>query len=101
MQEFFVTVDLVVLTIRDDRLYELMRALYTTEQIFIEPSSCACFAALLQKDAMQRYCAQKNLTGRMAAATHVVWATGGSLVPPAVRAEYLRKAGAAPEVLPG
>lgn len=82
-----------VATIRDERLYKLMRALFTTESIFIEPSACACFAALLQQDALRRYCAQKGLSEKMSAATQVVWATGGSLVPAAEREKYLRRAG--------
>ena len=80
-----------VATIRDERLYELMRGLYTSEGLYIEPSSCACFAALLRKDDMKKYWEQKKLAGLAGRITHVVWATGGSLVPEDVRRAYLAR----------
>jgi len=81
-----------VATIRDQRLYQLMAELYRTEHLFIEPSSCACFAALLQAESMKKYCREKGLDGCLDQITHIVWATGGSLVPEKVREEYLKKA---------
>ncbi len=57
-------------TIEDDRLYPFLARLADTENIFIEPSSCASFPgpSLTAADKM------KN-------AAHILWATGGSMVP--------------------
>ena len=44
-----------ICTIEDRKLYELMRALLKTEDIFIEPSACASFAAFLHADEMDGY----------------------------------------------
>ena len=78
-----------ICTIEDRKLYELMRALLKTEDIFIEPSAFASFAAFLHADEMDGYIRQKNLSDCMGQAVHIAWATGGSMVPPETAAEYL------------
>lgn len=78
-----------ICTIEDRKLYELMRALLKTEDIFIEPSACASFAAFLHADEMDGYIRQKSLSDCMGQAVHIAWATGGSMVPPETAAEYL------------
>ncbi len=78
-------------TIEDYRLYDLMRMLLDTEGIFIEPSACACLPAaafLAASSEMGAYLAAHGLAGRMENASHILWATGGRLVPQSVRAEY-------------
>lgn len=77
------------ITIQDARLFDLMRGLYEKENIFIEPSSCACFAAFLHQKEMQKYYEKQNLLPYMENATHIVWATGGSLMPEENRRECL------------
>ena len=66
-----------------------MRALVKTEDIFIEPSACASFAAFLHADEMDSYIREKGLSGCMGQAVHIAWATGGNMVPPEMVAEYL------------
>ena len=78
-----------ICTIEDGKLYELMRALVKTEDIFIEPSACASFAAFLHADEMDSYIREKGLSGCMGQAVHIAWATGGNMVPPEMVAEYL------------
>lgn len=78
-----------IATIEDQKLYKLMRALLTEEEIFIEPSSCAAFAALIRPEDMRRYVQQKGLEGKMGQAVHIAWATGGSMVPQETRDGYL------------
>ncbi len=78
-------------TVQDARLYDYMRDLLKTEGIFLEPSACAAFrgAAVLNKShASIRYLKENGLMGRMGKAAHIVWATGGSLVPENIREEY-------------
>ena len=82
-------------TVQDDRLYVYMKELLDREGIFIEPSSCAAFAgpARIEKEEVCRaYLKEQGLEERMEQAAHLVWATGGSLVPADVRAEYVKKA---------
>lgn len=78
-------------TIQDAKLYNYMRDLLQTENIFLEPSACAAFqgAILLnQKKETLKYLEDNGLTDKMKQAAHIVWATGGSLVPENIREEY-------------
>ena len=77
-----------IATIQDNKLYDLMRGLLQEEEIFIEPSSCAAFAALIKGEAMKRYIDSKGLGGKMHQATHIAWATGGSMVPEEMKKIY-------------
>lgn len=79
-----------IATIQDNLLYDLMRGLLDSEQIFIEPSSCASFATFLQSDVLKQYIRKAGLEGVMHQATHIAWATGGSMVPEDVRQAYLK-----------
>lgn len=82
-------------TVEDDRLYLYMKALLDQEHIFIEPSSCAAFAGpvrIEKEEACRKYLEEQGLSGKMEKATHIAWATGGSLVPEEVRESYLKKA---------
>ncbi len=80
-------------TVSDYRLFDYLRMLYKTENEQIEPSSCAAFIGpvnLLKEEATAQYCREHGLTSEvMANATHIAWATGGSMVPEEVRQEYL------------
>lgn len=63
-------------TVEDETLFRYLKMLYESEGIEIEPSACAGF------DGVER-CGEdaKNVT-------HIVWATGGSMVPPDERLKY-------------
>jgi D-serine dehydratase len=82
-----------IFTVDDDSLYRYLRMLHRTEGIEIEPSSCAAFAGpahLLDSPETIRYCAENGLTETVLKnAVQIVWATGGSMVPPEVRLQYL------------
>lgn len=78
-------------TVRDERLYDYMRELLDTEKIFLEPSACAAFQGpvfLNKAEEARKYLEENNLIDKMGQATHIVWATGGSLVPKEVRETY-------------
>lgn len=79
-----------ICTVADFRLYQYMRDLLETENIFIEPSSCAAFAGLryFWQPAMQKYLEQHNLIQQLPQAIHIAWATGGALVPEEIREQY-------------
>lgn len=74
------------MTVSDGKLFDCLHILMESENIFIEPSACASIAAyrMLMDSAEKKICAALDDN-----ATHIVWATGGRLVPESVRAEYL------------
>lgn len=77
-----------VYTVSDETLLALVTLLADAEQLAIEPSAAAGlpgFAWLAQADQQTR--ARLNLP-RPDQATHIVWATGGSMVPDEERARY-------------
>ena len=80
-----------VVTIRDGRLYQYLQLLYQTEGIFVEPSAAAGFAgpAALAGGEGQELLERLGLTGRLERAVHIVWTTGGRLVPPEIRQDCL------------
>ena len=75
-------------TVEDAALFDNMRLLLDRENLFIEPSACAAFRGpeiiSAQTDDLQK----SGLSGRMADASHIVWATGGRLVPQEERQKY-------------
>ena len=71
-------------TVEDEQLYRLLAQLYREEALLLEPSALAGLAAL------------RWMTGRgepliPQQATHLVWATGGAMVPEAERQQNLAK----------
>jgi D-serine dehydratase len=80
-------------TVNDDKLNFYLRKLYNSEGLYIEPSSCAGFIAparvSIDEDA-KRYLRQNELEDKMDDAVHIVWATGGSMVPQEIRNKLLR-----------
>ena len=80
-------------TVRDELLFHYLRNLYDAEGIFLEPSACACFqgpARLMTAPETIHYLESRNLLQTMSDATHIPWATGGSLVPHEIRNLYLK-----------
>ncbi|MGN1024077.1 MAG: D-serine ammonia-lyase [Lachnospiraceae bacterium] len=79
-------------TVQDGRLFSFLRDLYDTEKIFLEPSACAGFRGLslfAGEPAMAQYLQDAMPALAMEHVTHLVWATGGHLVPEKVRQAYL------------
>ena len=80
-----------IATIEDEKLYDLMRGLLKAEDIFIEPSACASFGALIRPEDLNAYIRREGLEDKMGKAVHIAWATGGCMVPEETRKEYLQK----------
>ena len=78
-------------TIQDENLYPFLTKLADTEGVFIEPSSCASFVGPAQVAAATDYLKEKGLEDKMANATHILWATGGSMVPEKEMKAYYEK----------
>ena len=80
-------------TVADRRLDRYLGLLWKSEKIFIEPSSCAAFQGpydMMTDPVMTDYLRENGLTGKMPQAVHLVWATGGSMVPDRIRKELLK-----------
>lgn len=78
-------------TIQDAKLYHYMRDLLESQDIFLEPSACACFQGpvkIMKNPASRAYLKNHQLMDKMDAATHIAWATGGSLVPEEIQEAY-------------
>ena len=84
-----------IFTVDDKKLYQYMKALWDNEKIFIEPSAAAAFhgpAELKRSRYTNAYLRSNNLMDKLPNAVHIVWATGGSLVPDDIRIEYMKEA---------
>lgn len=83
-----------VYTVEDNKLFMLLSTLIDSEDIHLEPSACAGLAGVAElfvNAATIEYLEKHNLTPKMINSTHIVWATGGSLVPKDVMEGYYEK----------
>lgn len=81
-------------TVEDAKLYDFLRELHESEDVLIEPSSCASFIGPVKFEALpegQEYIKAHGLADKLQNATQICWATGGRLVPEEVWKEYLAK----------
>ena len=82
-------------TVDDAKLYPYLTALADSENLYIEPSSCASFPGPALMQQASDYLAVKDLTDSMANAVHILWATGGSMVPKEEMQRYYERGKAA------
>jgi len=71
-------------TVTDSSLFLKLYQLYQKENISIEPSAAAGFLGpemLCRSEIGVRYIEEQGLSSKMHRANHVVWSTGGNLVP--------------------
>lgn len=81
-------------TVTDERLYRLLKDMADTEHIRLEPSALAGVPGmgLICSVAGQAYVQAHGLD--LANATHIAWATGGSMVPADIWQDYYNKGAA-------
>ena len=80
-------------TLSDQEMYDLLGLLDRDEQIRLEPSALAGMPGPWRVSADGEWQAARGLDARrMAQATHLVWATGGGMVPADEMAKYLATA---------
>jgi D-serine dehydratase len=82
-----------VFTIKDETLFPILKTFFNEEEMFLEPAAVAGAIGpfqLLKSEVGRGYIEQAQLSGKMKQATHIIWATGGSMVPLEVREEYLK-----------
>ena len=83
-----------VYTVQDTILYKMLCLTSDLEGISLEPSALAGMPGaykLFQSADGKRYLEKHSLRQHMPNATHIVWATGGGMVPPNVMEAYYRK----------
>ena len=72
-------------TVSDERMLEYQQKVLELANIRLEPSACAGFKGLAdmcrEGSGFEQYIRENDLADHMAAATHIVWATGGGLMP--------------------
>ena len=81
-----------IFTVSDSHLYEYLQNIFQTEGYFLEPSACAGLTGpihLVKYPQTRKYLKDRGLVPALSQATHLVWATGGSLVPDSIREQYL------------
>lgn len=79
-------------TLDDSITFSLLKMLKDTENICLEPSALAGMigpSMLTNTDAGKEFINKYNLSGKMKNAVHIVWATGGSMVPKDEMDKYL------------
>nr|WP_041473113.1 D-serine ammonia-lyase [Vibrio atlanticus] len=82
-------------TLTDERMYQLLGELNQVEGIQLEPSALAGMPGVIHVEQNREYLARLDIDESVLAnATHLVWATGGGMVPPQEMAAYLAKSSA-------
>lgn len=78
-------------TVDDSFLFRSLKGMFETENIFMEPSAHAGVYGPIEL-MMQgvSYIEKHGLTEKMDKATHIIWSTGGDLVPEELRQHYLQ-----------
>lgn len=79
-------------TVSDERMYQLLKELADREGYFLEPSALAGMAGpvKLAKEG-SAYLQNHHLTDKMNQATHMIWGTGGSMVPAEMMMQYYQQ----------
>jgi D-serine dehydratase len=80
-----------VFTVSDDALYVNLNEVWKAEGLEIEPSAAAGIAGpawLLESETGRSYLAKHDLSDRRANITHVIWSTGGGLLPASDHARF-------------
>ncbi|MGE8057665.1 D-serine ammonia-lyase [Bacillus mycoides] len=79
-------------TVSDEELYRLLKELADTENIYLEPSALAGMIGPLNVCKTENeYLQKQQLTEKVKKGTHIVWGTGGSMVPEDVMNGYYKK----------
>jgi D-serine dehydratase len=82
-----------IFTVKDETLFSLLKVLWKAENIFLEPSAVASALGpvhLFKTEVGKKYIQENQLSEKVQKSTHIIWATGGSMVPEEIRNEYLR-----------
>lgn len=79
-------------TVADEKLIEYMKYIYSSENLFLEPSACAGVRAveeLFEAPEFKTYLNTYHISEVLEESTSIVWATGGGMIPESVRKQFL------------
>ncbi|MGD6958452.1 D-serine ammonia-lyase [Rossellomorea aquimaris] len=80
-----------VYTVNDENLFKMLALLHKSESISLEPSALAGMLGPTSPQ-IQKHLESLSLTNnQLKQATHLVWATGGNLVPASIMERYVAK----------
>jgi D-serine dehydratase len=80
-----------IYTMEDEVLITLLKDFWKAENIFLEPSAVAgALGPIKIANEEKLYVEKAGINDKMQGATHIIWATGGNMVPPLEREKYLR-----------
>jgi D-serine dehydratase len=79
-------------TISDEQLYQLLKELVDNEGIYLEPSALAGMIGPIKlfKEGT-KYLKKQHLTDKLGNGTHIIWGTGGNMVPKEMMLQYYQK----------
>jgi D-serine dehydratase len=80
-----------IFTVDDQEMYRLLALLADTEYIRMEPSALAGMPGIARVGCSPFFLQKHGLSEKMANATHIVWGTGGNMIPDNEMDEYYRK----------
>lgn len=80
------------ITLTDADMYQLLGLIHETELLKLEPSALAGMPGIVHVTNNADYLARMQLDDKLANATHLVWATGGGMVPESEMTAYLQQA---------
>jgi D-serine dehydratase len=81
-----------IFTISDEVMFKLLKDLADSEGIYLEPSALAGMLGPVKlSEYGTNYLAKHGLTEKASSAAHIVWGTGGSMVPKDILEEYYQK----------
>ncbi|MCB8814500.1 D-serine ammonia-lyase [Desulfosporosinus shakirovi] len=83
-----------IYTVKDNMLYRMLSVMADTEKIFVEPSALAGAPGmfnLFMTKAGNKYVTDQGLTHKIQNASHIIWATGGNMVPQSEMRNYYQK----------
>lgn len=79
-------------TVADEQLYLLLKKLVDSENIYLEPSALAGMIGPVKLcKSGTKYIKNHQLSKKMNKGTHIVWGTGGSMVPKEMMKQYYQK----------
>lgn len=84
-----------IYTVSDRQLYRDLQTAWEREEVELEPSACAGFSGprrLLDTDDGQALLRARGLDAHLDRATHIIWTTGGALVPAEQHEQFRQKA---------
>ncbi|MCH3951607.1 MAG: D-serine ammonia-lyase [Acidaminococcus sp.] len=83
-----------IYTLTDEHMYQMLAKLFDSEHIALEPSALAGMAGpsrIFGTASGRQYLQKEHLTEVMSQSTHIVWATGGGMVPERIMKQYYEK----------